>query len=111
MKLTDSEAKGRGTPERDVGLGRSARARRFRRSEQPQALRRARGTTDGTWAKKVQPLEMLLHREWKDVVLTQTWMRGRTSGGTNLPAAEAGVRGWCERKCSDTGLLIIRFCA
>jgi len=30
-------------------------------------------------------------------------MRGRTSGGTNLPAAEAGVTGWFESKCSDTG--------
>jgi len=26
-----------------------------------------------------------------------------TSGGTNLPAAEAGVTGWFKSKCSDTG--------
>jgi len=30
-------------------------------------------------------------------------MRGRTSGGTNLPAAGAGVTGWLKSKCSDTG--------
>jgi len=47
---------------------------------------------------------MLLHREWKDVGITRTWLRGMTSGGTNLPAAEAGVTRWCESKSSDTGL-------
>jgi len=30
-------------------------------------------------------------------------MRGRTSGGTNLPAEELGVTGWFKSKCSDTG--------
>ena len=30
-------------------------------------------------------------------------MRGMTSGGTNLPAAERGVTGWFKSKCSDTG--------
>ena len=42
-------------------------------------------------------------QDWKDVGLTHTGMHGRTSGGTNLPVAEAGVTGWFESKCSDTG--------
>jgi len=32
-----------------------------------------------------------------------TWMRGMTSGGTNLPAAEPCVTRWFESKSSDTG--------
>ena len=46
---------------------------------------------------------LLFHRQWKDVGLTHPWMRGMTSGGTNLPAAKVGVTRtlWC--KCSDTG--------
>ena len=30
-------------------------------------------------------------------------MRGTLSGGTNLKAVGAGVTGWFESKCSDTG--------
>jgi len=30
-------------------------------------------------------------------------MRGMTSGGTNLPAAEPGMTRWFESKSSDTG--------
>jgi len=43
---------------------------------------------------------MLLHREWKDVGITHSWMRGRTSGGTNLPAAKVGVTEslWCRNQ-------------
>ena len=33
----------------------------------------------------------------------QSWIYGMTTGGTNLPAAEAGVTGWFKSKCSDTG--------
>ena len=38
-----------------------------------------------------------------DVGIAPTWMRGMTSGGTNLPAAELGKTRWFESKCSDTG--------
>ena len=41
--------------------------------------------------------------EMEGVGITHTWMHGRKSGGTNLPAAGAGVTGWLKSKCSDTG--------
>ena len=47
---------------------------------------------------------MLLHREWKDVGITHSWMRGRTSGGTNLPTAKVGVtESLCCRNQNLTG--------
>jgi len=52
--------------------------------------------------KKVQTFETLFLREWKDVGLTQAWVREMQSGGTNLPAAELGMTRWFKSKSSDT---------